>query len=251
MTRTAHLRAYLPLAEFSRLQSHVPGDEAMRQGRFGLLSEEPSEDGLLAEWNGERFMCPRTVRLRVLQGVLAFYSAFEEYGGHMLIPEHTARLAAEELERLQQDRPEVRAHILTSAWHVPPRWFLAFAPEEREVVDAEPVTIRYRTQRLLASSRLSRVLGALHGAGFAEPVTAEIQDLADWIEAFPEGAMIELDYGAVAQMFSPQDLVTDESADEIWESVAALERGEYAEARSLYIEMAAKWSTMMAVGFHS
>ena len=251
MTRTAHLRAYLPMAEFSRLESHVPGEGGMRQSRFGLISEAPVEDGLVAEWNGERFMCPRTVRLRVLQGVLAFHNAYEENGGHLLIPEQTARLAAVELERLQRDRPDMRAHILTSAWHVPPRWFLAFASDEREVLDGDPVTVRYRTQRLLAGARLRRVLAALHGAGFAEAVTAEIKDLADWVEAFPEGAMLELDFGTVAQMFSPQDLVTDDSAEEIWASVQALERGDFAEARSLYIEMAAKWSSMMAVGFNS
>lgn len=252
MTRTSYLRVYLPLTDFTGLQTHVVQDsELLSNSRYGLIGEPLTDDGLLAEWNGERYMCPRNAHLRVLQGVLAFHNAFADHGSRLIIPEATARLAAEELERIHRSRPDVRSHILTSAWHVPPRWFLAFAPDEREIIDHGQVAVRYRTRRLSASGRLQRALDALERAGFTSSITGEIEELAEWLAEFREDALVELDYGSVAAMFTDQDLVTDDSVEEIWESVEALEAGDLMEARNRYIEMATKWSEAMAVGFNS
>ena len=253
MTRTSYLRVYLPLAELSQLEPHE-SDQAgnLRASRFGLLGEPLTDDGLLVEWFGERYMCPRNTRLRVLQGVLAFHNAFEEMGARLIVPESAARLAAEELDGLRRSRPELRSYILTSAWHVPPRWFLAFDRDEKELIDdGGSVAVRYRTRRLSATGRISRALDALNDAGFNSDITAEIEELAEWMAEFPEDALVELDYGSVAEMFHPQDLVTDDSAEEIWESVEALEAGDLVEARNRYVEMASKWSMAMAVGFNS
>jgi len=252
MTRTSYLRVYLPLAEFGGLEPHVSHPDCeLRENQFGLVCEPLTDDGLLAEWLGERYMCPRNAKLRVLQGVLAFHNAFEEHGARLIIPESTARIAAEKLEQLQRGRPGMRSYILTSAWHVPPRWFLAFAPDEKEVLDGGRLAVRYRTRRLSATGRLRRALEALHSAGFTSNITSEIEELAAWLNEFPEDALVELDYGSVADMFGDQDLVTDDSAEGIWDSVEALESGDLAAARNRYIEMASKWSAAMAVGFNS
>lgn len=253
MTRTSALRVYLPLTEFTSLDPHVDDAHgALRESAFGLISEPLAEDGLLTDWHGERFMCPRNARLRMLQGVLAFHSAYGDAGGRLIIPENVAHLAAEELDRIYHQRPHLRSHILTSAWHVPPRWFLCFDPDEKEIVDTRrTITVRYRSRRLSATGRLNRALAALRRAGFDEAVFGELEELADWLDGFPEEAMVELDYDTVAEMFPEGELVTDESSEEIWKAVESLEAGDLDGAQDRYMSMAARWSEAMAVGFHS
>ena len=52
-------------------------------------------------------------------------------------PEEAARAADSELRRYHQEHPGHRSHVLTSAWHVPVRWFTAFQPEDKEVYEVE------------------------------------------------------------------------------------------------------------------
>jgi hypothetical protein len=231
-----------------------PGDtNELRYGRYGLVAEPLEDDGFMAEWNGDRWMCPRNARLRMLQGVLAFHNAYAEAGGHLVIPEAMARVAADELERIRHDHPEIRSHILTSAWHVPPRWFLCFSPDEKEMVEvAGHPTIRYRTSQSSAILRVRRALDALHRAGFTRAITGDIEELFEWLEGFVlDSCMVELDYASVAELFPVSQLAMDDSAQEIWESVEALERGDLTEAQERYFELAGRWSLAMSVGQHS
>ncbi len=55
-----------------------------------------------------------------------------------------------------------------------------------------------------------------------EGVIHNVRDFADWIENFSETALVELDYGSVAGLFTDADLVFDESAKDVWGSVQAL-----------------------------
>lgn len=258
MTRAAYLRMYLPadIADETG-QGFVDPDHpghpsALRAARYGLVSESLDDDGYMTEWRGERWVCPRHARLRMLQGVLAFHNAYAEAGGRFVIPESTARRAAEELDRLCTNQPGLRSHILTSAWHVPPRWFLCFVNEEKEIVDtAGGKGVRYRTGQSSAAERLRRALDALKRAGFTEAITGEIEELFDWVQDFSAEAMVELHYGSVSGLFSEGDLVLDDSAEEIWASVEALERGDVQEAQSRYLELAGRWSQVLAVGYNS
>lgn len=258
MTNAAYLRMYLPADPAESLErgyvdpEHPGSDTALRYGRFGLVAESLEDDGFIVEWNGERWMCPRHARLRMLQGVLAFHNAYGDAGGNLVIPEATARVAADELERLRHDQPEIRSHILTSAWHVPPRWFLCFTPEDKEMVEtAGHPTVRYRTSRVQAVSRVRRALDALHRAGFTRAITGDIEELFEWLEGFPDACMVELDYGSVSELFEAGQLAMDDSAQEIWDSVEALERGDLPGAQEIYFELAGRWSLAMAVGYHS
>jgi len=258
MTRAAYLRMYLPIDIADALgQGYVdpdhPGDPgAVRQGAYGLVAESLDDDGFLTEWQGEHWICPRHARLRMLQGVVAFHNAYGEVGGHLLIPEATARLATDELERVRRSQPGIRSHILTSAWHVPPRWFLCFSKEEKELVEvAGGTSLRYRAGRTAAVMRVRRALDALQRAGFTRAITGDIEELFDWLEGFPAECMLELHYGSVSGMFADGELVMDDSVEEMWESVEALERGDLSEAQNRYVELAGRWSIAMSVGQHS
>ncbi len=162
MIRTASLRVYEPQDLITLAVDRLPEAGSMASGvrmhEFGLLDESLEEDVLLADWNDNRYVCPRRPRLRMLEGLLAFHNAFA--GGDVLVPETVAATAAAELEQLKDREPEQRSHILTSAWHVPLRWFIPFTSDDREVIQLDDrVAIRYRTDRASASDRFGSGAG--------------------------------------------------------------------------------------------
>ncbi len=254
MTRAAYLRIYVPADTRERpvygyVEPRVTHGRVLQSGRFGLLAEPLDDDGYITEWRSEHYVCPRHARLRMLQGVVAFHAAYREAGGTYVIPEFTARLAADELDRMFSESPETRSHILTSAWHVPPRWFLAFEGEEKEIKEIRGQTgIRYRAAIEPATQRVRRALTAVERAGFDRSITGEISELLEWLEGFPRNAMVELDYGSTAHFFSESELVLDDSAELISMSVEALERGDFMEAQQHYFELVGRWQEAMTIG---
>lgn len=252
MTRSSFLRVYIAAEKFPEQDAaHDAGAlRALRDSRYGLLSESLLEDALHANWSGRRFVCPRYARLRMLEGLLAFHNTYREIGADLIVPESTARRAGRELQRLHESRPAARSHILTSPWHVPLRWFACFESNEREIVRSEEgLGLRYRALLSLATQRLERALIALKEAGFDTSVTDDIEELVEWLEDFPEDSMVELDYGGVAELFGEGDLVLDETAADIWASIEALETGDLEEAAERYGVAASRWAPAVAVTF--
>lgn len=243
MTKAAYLRVYSP--DVSGSDDPVPG--FVRS--YGLLSEEEADSYWAVEWEGQRLVCPRNLRLRVLESTVAFANAFRGLGSG-LIPENAARAADAELKAYHRNYPEHRSHILTSAWHVPVRWFAAFDTSEKEVYEGpEGPRIRFRTGIDRARARVTRahlILTKL--AVFAGPAQ-ELKQVLDWMEPFPPDSMLELDYGEVAELFDPQDLVFDDSCEQVNESLDALEAGDLMRAGECYGRVVTRWAPAFSVTF--
>ncbi len=260
MTQAAYLRVYLPSETVDAAGGLPPpphrlegGPRRLRVTDYGLLAESLSDDALIAVWGGAEFVCPRTPRVRMLEGVLAFHHAYREMGGDAVIPESVARRAATELRGLVEGVPLARSYILTSPWHVPLRWFIMFEPSQRELVETtdelgEPkLSIRYRTGRKVGSERIDHAIEVLRRAGFDDGVVTEVEELGEWIGGFPEDAMIELDYGGVAALFDGAELALDDSAAEVWASIEALDAEDWQGAGSHYQAVASRWASAVAV----
>ena len=125
-------------------EEHVGVDVAGLRGDEHFLWAEPmGNDAFSVTWQGAKYVCPRYPRLRMLEGMLAFNNAFPDAA---LIPRAELVAASEELSQLRDQSPAVRSHILTSPWHVPIRWFIAFLLEEREMYERPAgLSVRYRT----------------------------------------------------------------------------------------------------------
>ncbi len=159
-------------------------------------------------------------------------------------------MARRELEALHEDRPGVRAHILTSAWHVPLRWFVPFDPAAKEILGRDGLTtVRYRVEHPAAISRIEKAVSILAESDMPESVTAEVRELRAWLTDFPEDSMVELDYGGVAAMFSETDLMLDESVAEVWSALDALAAGNWERAGERYGEVVGRWSRAMAIAY--
>ncbi|MBT8212743.1 MAG: hypothetical protein KJN71_06330, partial [Acidimicrobiia bacterium] len=233
MIRSAYLRVYVPATRAGEWRDHVPRNIVRSSDRF-LFVESVDDDAFHAEWEGRAYICPREARLRMLEGVLDFGDAHPS-AAELLVPARERRRAASQLDSIKRYRPTARSHIVTSPWHVPLRWFSAFAGDERDVVKtASGTSVRYRTDIVSARVRVTRAVEIIEGAGFNEGVIEPIRELAAWLEEFADDSLLELDYGSVAELFDDASLVLDESAIEIGQSIDALAVGDFERAGAFY-----------------
>ena len=243
VTKASCLRVYAP--EVSGSSDPVPGFVRT----YGLLSEDEGDSHWTVEWEGRRLVCPRNLRLRVLESTVAFANAFRGLGAG-LIPEGAAQAADRELKAYHRSHPEHRSHILTSAWHVPVRWFAAFDPSEKEVYEGlEGPRLRFRTDIDKARRRLQRAHDILTKLAVFVGPAEELNQVMLWLEAFPEDSMVELDYADVSDLFDPQELVFDDSCDQVNESIDALEAGDMMRAGECYGRVVTRWAPAFSVTF--
>lgn len=243
MTKSASLRVYSP--QVSGSSDPVPGFVRT----YGLLSEAEGDSHWTVDWEGRRLVCPRNLRLRVLESTVAFANAFRGLGAG-LIPENAAQAADRELKAYHRDHPEHRSHILTSAWHVPVRWFAAFDPSEREVYEGpEGPRLRFRTDIDKARDRIRRAHGILVKLGVFAAPAEELNQVLGWLEQFPQESMVELDYGDVSELFDSQELVFDDSCEQINLSLDALESEDMMLAGECYGRVVTRWAPAFSVTF--
>ncbi|HEY7469403.1 MAG TPA: hypothetical protein VIC07_07770 [Acidimicrobiia bacterium] len=243
MTKTAFLRVYSPQAV--EIGDPVPGFVHA----YGILSETETEESWVTEWNGARVVCPRYLRLRVLESTLAFANAFRGLGAG-LIPDAAARAADRELRQYQRDHPSHRSHVLTAAWHVPVRWFAAFQPEDREVYEVHgSPRLRFRVDLAVGTRRVENALGILRSLQVFEGPAAELEQLLEWMGDFPPGSMLELDYADVSELFDPHDLVFDDSVELVRRSLDALAEGDMMAAGENYGRVVTRWAPAFSVTF--
>jgi hypothetical protein len=245
VTKTAYLRVYSPIVESG--DAMVP--RFVRS--YGVLSESEHEPDWTVDWKGQRLVCPRNLRLRVLESTVAFANSFSGMGVG-LVPEAAAEVADRELKDYRREHPDHRSHVLASAWHIPVRWFVAFESDEREIYGSdESPRIRFRTDLLTARERLANAIEVLEEVGMTAGPTTEMEQLTSWLRPFDDLSMLELDFAEVSDLFEPQDLVLDDSVSMVAESVRALESGDMMRAGELYGMVVSRWAHAYAVTFSS
>ena len=236
----------MPTERVGAFESHLFGGRPVVRASGELMwAEVTTNDAFTMEWKGATYVCPRYARLRMLEGIVAFWS---DNPGSTLLSELVARRATQELARIQAEAPEARSYIISAAWHVPLRWFTAFDPEERELYTApHGPSIRYRTEVLAAVSRVARAMEVLDEAGFDDGVLDDVRELERWLREFAGDGVLELDYHDTARMFDGASLVLDQSAAEIARSIDALERFDYEDAGLAYAAVAGRWAPAQAL----
>lgn len=243
MIRTAYLRAYVPSSEVVGLPPfrHDPNAERkISQSDSFIWEESTTDDAIYTTWMHDQYLCPRNTRLRMLEGVLAFTKTYPTFP---VISDAERMDTIADLAALRKSSRHARAYILSSAWHVPLRWFSLFKTDEREIYDAGGFTsIRYRASLGDAIDRVHWAVDVLDASGFSDSVVERVKDLERWLADFGADSMIELDYGEAAKVFSEADLAFDESAVDVRESLLALERGDFDNSGMSYERVARRWA---------
>jgi hypothetical protein len=266
MIPSSHLRVYQPLDSFPKKEEakwaeyiraggqRVPTTIAYRDvpfegvGQTGVMYPVVSDHAYVRRINGAWFVCPGRLRFRMLVSLLSFRNALPSDVADAFVPESEAEKAIDELERLRNDTPGMRANIATASWQVPIRWFVPFDDSERIVTEEESkIRIRYETELPTARSRVGRGHAIVTASGLPEPVVRALSELVDWLDEFPPESLLELDYGSVADLFDPEDLAADRSAGEVWACLEALEIGDFAESSRRYAGLVGWWARAQAL----
>ncbi len=248
MIKTAQLRVYVPEAELTPVEPIVDlGMIASMVEPWGMVdTAEPPMRTL--EWDGRLLSCPRNLEFRVLEAVVGLSVVFDRSA---LIPAEVAEWARGVLVgALRSGRP-VRSHILTSPWHVPMRWFVAFSPDEKVIEQSSgDMGIVYRTPVAEALVRIEEAADILEQTMNPSPVAAEVSGLGDWLDSFASpDAVLELDYSSVGGLFGDADLVLDDSVEEVALSLRALAEGDAPEAFARYGRVVSRWEPAFSLSY--
>ena len=262
MVSTAYLRVYQPLGAFPEHERHhwlksesddAPPLEPMARKWLvtaalpELSLASPREGAFVRRIGDQVLVCPWRTHLRMLAGLLAFRNSLPDEVADAFVPEEEARRAAHDLASLTDERPDVRSHILSANWHVPLRWFVGFEDAERILTeDKDGLRIRYETPLSDAAGRLSRAIDVLEKGWVDDAVTAAVRELLEWLQEFPEGGLLELDYGSVARMFDDEELLEDRSAGEVEACLTALSEGDVVTAGRLFSTLTDRWTDARA-----
>ncbi|MGR8009745.1 hypothetical protein [Streptomyces hypolithicus] len=261
----SYLRVYEPLAAFPEPErghweryagrERLPtAQDELRRSLAGLRGAAPapvpvqeSGDAFVTEMDGVVCVCPWRTRLRG-------WLALAELPGLLPAPLLDAALpplvrerAAADFERWLERNPQARPWIRSAVWQVPVRWFTLFAGDEREHAKAqgeEAPVLRYRTPMVQARRRLARTLRTLREQlddDAARPLTDGLVDVGRWLEEFHPKSLVELDYGGLVHLLTPDQLADDLSAVDAAEAVAALRAGDGEGAEEAYGRLTERW----------
>ncbi|MFE9122507.1 hypothetical protein [Streptomyces sp. NPDC007172] len=258
----SYLRVYEPLAAFPEPErehwvryaerGRTPGaQDELRRALADLVPTPPvavpvheSADAFVAEVDGVVCVCPWRTRLRGWQALEVLVDQFPEPVLDALLPPVVRQQAEADYERWRERNPDARPWILTSVWHVPVSWFTVFSDEEREYAPgegAEAPVLRYRTPMVQARRRLARALRAVRDRIDEGPLTEGLVDVGRWLEEFHPRSLVELDYGGLVHVLSPDRLKADRSAADVAEGIAALRAGDDAGAEEAYGRFTERW----------
>ncbi|MFE7115330.1 hypothetical protein ACFU99_07865 [Streptomyces sp. NPDC057654] len=260
---TAYLRVYEPLAAFpeserghwaryAKRETLPSAQDELRRSLADLLPTPPvavpvheSGDAFVAVVDGVTCVCPWRTRLR---GWQALEGLTEQLPGLVLdaaLPPVVRRQAEADYERWRERNPDARPWIKTATWHVPVRWFVLFAAEEREYDKGDDgLVLRYRTPMVEARRRVARGLRTLKDSLEEGPLIDGLVEVGRWLEEFHPRSLVELDYGGLVHVVPEADLADDRSVEDVTEGLAALRDGDGAGAGAAYERLTDRWSAI-------
>ncbi len=233
--------AYVDSAGGLSRTEHVHAEEA---AATRLLSGRTlfGPDAALVRRAGDRVLvCPLEIDLRAAVAMESFRRSVPEAVVAAFVPHGRVRGQLESLSSTGRI-----PHVLDEPWSVPLHWFVAFDPSERrlrEHPEGHGPRLMYVTTCGQATERLERAIEVVEETlEDGEDVLAALASLTAWLDNFDPSALLELDYGRVAGLFTDEELRRDRSCEEVWQAIAALESGDLLTAAATYASVRERWS---------
>ncbi len=201
----------------------------------------PSTNGVTST-----FYCPSQLSVR---STLAAETLIENMKGplaNVLLPE-----AAREAHQNRLDPDELadsidKVHTRAATWGVPFSWFTLIHEDDlSEVIEehGKVVTVRVAAPLGQAVERAAQASNHLVAAAPELDLLADLTELSTWMENFHDNSIIELDYGAVADLVFP-----DESPYDVRQGIEALSEGDMTGAAAAYRRLASRWIPVRQLG---
>ncbi len=221
-------------------------------------------------------ICPLRTELRCWEAAVETRSALPPEVARAVLPDAEVELASTEQQRWLAEHPARRAHVQLHRWSVPVRWFVLFDREERRLQlgpagtefgrsgsfgdrasggdgggAPEGIAISrslvYRTAMAKARRRVARALQVLRKALPDGPTVPSVEALGRWLEEFHPRSLVELDYLGLVDLCAEASLRTDDSAGDVAEALAALQRGDTKLASAAYDRVIDRWRIAYSV----
>jgi hypothetical protein len=279
----AYLRVYEPLTAFAEPErsgwtdyadsAHRPrratalrAEHAEALGR--LLARPPvvaprreSRHAYVRRLDGMVYISPWQTRLRSWLAFSGFRDGLPAAAADAFVPAAVAHRVADDFERWKRESRTVRMHIRSSRWHVPLAWFFPFVPAERclvlgprhgaegdSPVTAAPVrTLVYVTSMAEARRRVARAVPLVRRSLWGDRTWSEVDTVGRWLSEFHAGALVELDYGGLAQLFDDQALSADQSVAEVAVALTGMEEGKAELALAMHRRLLTRWRFVRAL----
>ena len=232
-------------------------------------------------------ICPLRTELRCWEAAVETRSVLPPEVAAAVLPDAEVELASTEQQRWLDEHPTRRSHVQAHRWSVPVRWFVLFDREERRLQlgpagtdsgggfgsfggssggsfgglfggsggDAGGATegvaisrsLVYRTAMAKARRRVARALQVLRKALPEGPTVPSVEALGRWLEEFHPRSLVELDYLGLVDLCAESTLRTDDSAGDVAEALAALQRGDTKLASAAYERVIDRWRVAYSV----
>jgi hypothetical protein len=263
----SYLRVYEPLVAFDRERQQywrryvrdgraVAPLEGPRRQRTAVLEAlgagwtrlpDLPDDAYVLETDDTLLVCPWNLRVRVAEAALTARDGVPSVIADAFVPPILAGLAKSIVEDwrsggrvLEHGMP--RVHEQVARWGVPLRWFTFVDPEERDLsLRTGRRTLRYRTPIGKARRRAQRAYSVLRKAIGDAPITAAVEETAEWLEEFHPRSLVELDYGGLVHLLSDEALRDDDSPGLVAVGLAGVARGDSDAATEAYEKLVDRW----------
>ena len=236
-----------------------------------MVPGSESRDAYIRWAHGVTYVCPWQTRLRAWLALSHLRATLRPPLAGAFSPGE-AQQAARALAEAYGEARSRQSYIRTSAWSVPLTWFAMFSATERWLAlgpgeETGPIgpatasavrTLIYATAMAQARRRLARGLAAVR-RGLRGPlgrpaeirhrslaVTAELEDVARWLEEFHPQSVVELDYGGLVHLLTDDALRGDQSVAEIGAAISGLAQDEPELAIAMYRRAAGRGKTLRA-----
>jgi hypothetical protein len=263
----AHLRVYEPLEAFSgrerdrweRYAAAAPSREAVlarerAAARRRLVAAAPSpvpagesRDALLLQSGGRVLVCPLQTRLRCWHALDTLLDSLPDAVLDAVVPPARRAEVVAERERWLATGADVRVRTRTATWEVPVAWFVLVAPVDRD----DPGTggaLRFRTDMAGARTRAARALRTLRDTVGGElELTAEVEEIARWLELFHPRSVVELDYAGLTSLLDGAPRAGDDSAGDVQLGLESLAAGDATAAAAAYRRLTRRWGRVRAL----
>jgi hypothetical protein len=217
-------------------------------GAVGMLAPAEGEHAELRSVDGRLFVSPWRMRLRVLGAMLSFRETKPIDLWEQFVPKADAKKAARDLARVRRKDASAVPFCHQSPWHVPIRWFVFFKDEDRRQGhdDEDRGRLTYTTSVRRAMRRAENAIPTLQRSELG-PISELIVDLHQWMALFDPGSLLELDYGDLAGLMTPDELDEDHSARDIHAALEALDRHEYLRSADIYQGVLGHWAAVRSL----
>ncbi|NJC20945.1 hypothetical protein BJ994_000021 [Arthrobacter pigmenti] len=185
------------------------------------------------------YYCPNQLAVRTSLAAESLEQTIRGPLMDVLLPEVAREAQQARLDPETLSESTAKLHTRSATWGVPFSWFVLIHEDDlTDVVDddGEVHTVRVAVTISECIDRARRAVASLAIAAPELDLLEDLTELTEWLELFRRDAVVELDYGPVADLVFP-----DESPMDVRMGIECLAEADMTGAAAAYRRLASRW----------